>query len=286
MRFDKIMIIGSGKIACDCVRYLLTIVNKEKLIVLEQAGNSLSMLKKLCESQKIVCMMCDKEEINICILNQIKEQSTLIVSANNRFIFTPEIINFTGTEIINFHYALLPHYRGMNIPTWVIFNREKQTGITWHYVTEKIDHGKIIKQKIIEIEDGTTALDITHKGMILGIEAFKEFIGELLEKKIEGRDVLYLEDEPIYRSTSLPLNGVLKLPQPLETIVRVLRSYDYGGIEVIPKLKVQYQDVCYLLDKYHEERVTWQDMEKYTMKNGILKIKGGNREVNMFLKEL
>lgn len=251
MRFEKIMIVGSGKIACDCVRYLITIINKEYLEILETQGNSLSLLEKICLKEKIIySKVLKKKDIELYILERIVNQKVLIISANNRFIFTKKIIESKGVEIINFHYALLPRYRGMNIPTWVIYNAEKETGITWHYVTEEIDQGNIICQKKITISDSTTAFEITRNGMLLGIKAFREFIGELLNRCIDGKAVDYLPNEKIYKNSELPMNGILNLEQSIYETKKMLRSFDYGGISVIPKLKVCCDDIWYEIEKY------------------------------------
>lgn len=285
MRFDRVMLVGSGKIAKDCLEYLLTLVNSEFLVVLETGDNSLSLLERKCQSHEVVYLHC-MERISDCILNCIEGKCTLIISANNRFIFTPDIINSAGTEIINFHYSLLPHYRGMNIPTWVIFNQEKRTGITWHFVTEQIDYGKIINQKVIDIKEKTTAFDIAHQGMMLGIEAFKEFIGELLEKKIEGQEVIYPVNESVYKNVMLPMDGMLELPQPIEIIIRMLHCYDYGRAEVIPKLKVKYKEKIFTLEKYKEQDMTVCNDAEYRIENGKLIIQEEQKEVIMFLTPL
>ncbi len=209
----------------------------------------------------------------------------MIISANNRFIFTPAIINSANTEIINFHYALLPHYRGMNIPTWVIYNEETQTGITWHYVTEKIDCGKIISQKVIKIGENTTAFDITREGMRLGIEAFKEFIGKLLDTKIDGKEVQYPIDEPIYKNAILPMDGNLNIDESMDKIVRLLHSFDYRGAEIIPKLRMQYKGKNYCVERYSEKDTVYFD-KNIIFNNNVLTIQEGGKEIVLILKQL
>lgn len=256
MRFDKIIVIGSGKIAGDCLQYLLSILPKNKLCAIETSDSSLSMLESICRKENLPfeafsiggAEMANK--IENAILNTIDGYSSLIVSANNRFIFTPAIIHSVGTEIINFHYALLPHYRGVNIPTWVIFNREKKTGITWHFVNEQIDRGRIIIQKEIDILESMTAFDITRIGMKLALETFKDFIEDLLEHEIVGVDVDYPDDEPAYRSSVLPMDGILDLNMSMDDILRLLRSFDYRGADVVPKLKLEYKGEHFRVDKY------------------------------------
>ena len=54
-------------------------------------------------------------------------------------------------RIINLHPSLLPKFGGkgmygMHVHNAVIQGKEKESGITIHYVNEEYDEGKIIKQ--------------------------------------------------------------------------------------------------------------------------------------------
>ena len=53
--------------------------------------------------------------------------------------------------ILNIHPSLLPKYKGLNTHKRVIENGEKYTGSTVHFVSKKLDAGKIILQKKIKI---------------------------------------------------------------------------------------------------------------------------------------
>lgn len=65
----------------------------------------------------------------ITTLSQAIVPKTLVISANNSVIIPSEICESNTVEIINFHYSFLPDYKGVNIPSWVIFNREELHGI-------------------------------------------------------------------------------------------------------------------------------------------------------------
>ena len=69
------------------------------------------------------------------------------------------IKNFNG-KIINIHPSLLPKYKGLNTHHSAIANKDKFAGCTVHYVTEKLDSGKIIMQKKIKVttKDNTFSL--------------------------------------------------------------------------------------------------------------------------------
>ena len=61
------------------------------------------------------------------------------------------IKNFKG-KILNIHPSLLPKYKGLNTHQRAINNNEKFSGCTVHYVSAKLDSGKIILQKKVKIK--------------------------------------------------------------------------------------------------------------------------------------
>ena len=60
------------------------------------------------------------------------------------------IKKFNG-KIINIHPSLLPKYKGLKTHLRAITNKDKFAGCTVHYVTEKLDSGKIILQQKIKV---------------------------------------------------------------------------------------------------------------------------------------
>lgn len=72
------------------------------------------------------------------------------------------IINAYPQKIINIHPALLPKYGGKGmygskVHQAVIDAKDKESGITIHYVDEIYDHGKIILQATCPVDDEDTA---------------------------------------------------------------------------------------------------------------------------------
>ena len=66
-------------------------------------------------------------------------------------ILSKNFIKKFNNKIINIHPSLLPKYKGLNTHSRAIDNKDKFTGCTVHYVTEKLDSGIIILQKKIKI---------------------------------------------------------------------------------------------------------------------------------------
>ena len=66
-------------------------------------------------------------------------------------ILSKKFIKTFDGKIINIHPSLLPKYKGLNTHSRAIKNKDKLSGCTVHYVTAKLDSGKIILQKKVKI---------------------------------------------------------------------------------------------------------------------------------------
>jgi len=99
-------------------------------------------------TEKKILTLLKKEKINfICLAGFMK-------------ILSKDFIKKFDGKIINIHPSLLPKYKGLNTHHKVIINKDKFSGCTVHYVTEKLDSGKIIMQKKIKVttKDNSTSL--------------------------------------------------------------------------------------------------------------------------------
>jgi phosphoribosylglycinamide formyltransferase-1 len=80
-----------------------------------------------------------------------KEKIRFICLAGFMKILSKDFIKKFDGKIINIHPSLLPKYKGLNTHSRAINNKDKFTGCTAHYVTARLDSGKIILQKKIKI---------------------------------------------------------------------------------------------------------------------------------------
>tara|TARA_B100000401_G_scaffold423757_1_gene351944 strand:- start:931 stop:1506 length:576 start_codon:yes stop_codon:yes gene_type:complete len=81
---------------------------------------------------------------------QKKKIKFICLAGFMKVLTTNFITNFKG-KIINIHPSLLPKYKGLNTHQRVLENKEIYTGCTVHFVSAKLDSGKIILQKKIRI---------------------------------------------------------------------------------------------------------------------------------------
>lgn len=236
--FQKVVILGYGKVTGEVLQYVYDRKAEYgyELEFIEHEIHPLSITEKICSENDIPFMrITDKKEL-AAVLNGITERA-LIISASNNFLFPASLVDKPNIMIINFHNALLPDYPGRNAPTWVIYMGEKETGITWHYVTAGVDEGNIIIQKRCEITDDVKAYELTEKLMDLAGEAFRESFEDIMSENVETREQGFNPGRRMYRSYEVPSDGFFELTDKPEDIYRLLRSVDYGKNEIFPLMK-------------------------------------------------
>jgi len=75
----------------------------------------------------------------------------LIFSVAASAIFKESLIKAPKFGIVNIHSGPIPNYRGMMPVFWQMRDGKKEIGITIHFINEKIDSGKILVQKFVDI---------------------------------------------------------------------------------------------------------------------------------------
>jgi formyltetrahydrofolate-dependent phosphoribosylglycinamide formyltransferase len=164
--------------------------------------------KKTAEIVLIVCnnpnagvvQIASKENIPVLIIekNRFKETGYLeeiqkynpdiLVLAGFLWKVPPVLIHQFPHQIINIHPALLPSYGGKGmygnaVHTAVVAAKEKESGITIHFVDEKYDHGETILQAKCVLNENETPESLAAKIHKLEHEYFAKTIEKLLNEK-------------------------------------------------------------------------------------------------------
>jgi formyltetrahydrofolate-dependent phosphoribosylglycinamide formyltransferase len=164
--------------------------------------------KKTAEIVLIVCnnpnagvvQIASKENIPVLIIekNRFKETGYLVeiqkynpdilVLAGFLWKVPPVLIHQFPHQIINIHPALLPSYGGKGmygnaVHTAVVAAKEKESGITIHFVDEKYDHGETILQAKCVLNENETPESLAAKIHKLEHEYFAKTIEKLLNEK-------------------------------------------------------------------------------------------------------
>lgn len=108
-----------------------------------------------------------------------KMQLDIIVSFSAPSIFKEELLNIPKEGCINLHCSYLPYYSGILPSFWVLYYDEKETGVTIHYMDNKIDNGKILAQQKVEISPSISWLDLIIKTKRIGGELMINVLSNL-----------------------------------------------------------------------------------------------------------
>jgi phosphoribosylglycinamide formyltransferase 1 len=92
-----------------------------------------------------------------------KKKINLICLAGFMRILSKNFIQSFKGQILNIHPSLLPKYKGLNTHERAIKNKDRYSGCTVHFVTAKLDSGKIIIQKKVKIIKKDTPKTLANK---------------------------------------------------------------------------------------------------------------------------
>ena len=122
-----------------------------------------------------------------------REGVELVVLTGFMRILSQRLVGQYRHRILNIHPALLPAFRGMNAFQQALDYGVKWTGTTIHLVDEEVDHGPIIYQVPVPVEDGDTYQSLKARVQKAEYEAYPKAIKMFIEgrPKVVGRKVVF-----------------------------------------------------------------------------------------------
>ncbi|MEO2047691.1 MAG: formyltransferase family protein [Pirellulales bacterium] len=164
------------------------------------------------------------------LLEQIDRlQPDYIFSADNQYLFRNALLNIAAHGCINFHNGPLSQYRGVNIPSWAIWNNESMHSISWHFMLEKIDAGDVIMETPFAIDKRETAFSLSVKCIQAGIDSTPALI-----EKLSNPDTVSIHNHNssgrYYSRHDLPNDGILDARWSAKKLDRLYRALSYKSI--------------------------------------------------------
>jgi phosphoribosylglycinamide formyltransferase-1 len=129
------------------------------------------------------------------IIQHLKENKIdLIVLAGFMRLLSPALVREYKGRILNIHPALLPSFKGTEGIKDAFNYGAKVTGVTVHFVDEEMDHGPIILQQAVKIEEADTPESLEAKIHKVEHQLYPEAIRLFTEGRlrIEARRVRIL----------------------------------------------------------------------------------------------
>lgn len=153
--------------------------NKKDAPVLESANElgveTLYFSNSEVSQGEFLIELCEKHRIDYVVL------------AGYLRLIPGDFIEAFSEGIINLHPSLLPNYGGKgmygrNVHNAVLENKEKESGITVHFVNQKFDEGRIIAQFRCPISSTDTVQEL--EGKIRSLE--QNYLPIVVEKTLMG----------------------------------------------------------------------------------------------------
>jgi phosphoribosylglycinamide formyltransferase-1 len=177
---------GGGSNAEQIMSYFLHNENVNVALVLTNNANA-GVLQKAAH-YGVPALAFTKEELNSgFVLRHLQAfNPSLIVLAGFLLKFPAAIIAAYPGKVINIHPALLPKYGGKgmygaHVHRAVHENKDKESGITIHYVNDNYDEGNVIFQQAVAVDECLSPEEVALKVLALEHEHFPKVIEQLLE---------------------------------------------------------------------------------------------------------
>ncbi len=178
---------GNGSNAQNICRYFGN-NNAAKVVALFCNNPNAGVIGKM-QQLEVPVVLFNKDEFNNAdsFLEQLNSYNPdLIVLAGFLWLMPEYLVKQFQNRIINIHPALLPAYGGKgmyghHVHEAVMAAKEKEHGITIHFVNEHYDEGAIIFQAKFDIDKNDNVESVSKKISALEMQYFPEAIKRLIK---------------------------------------------------------------------------------------------------------
>ena len=162
------MVLCNNEMAIPAMQQLYQNGSLQVVVVPEKNTSLFSLLKQMLTGTGVSVVSVNKKTLESTIKKTAAEKNiTAAWLMTFAYIIPKPLLNLLPGGFINFHYGLLPQYRGANPVLAQMLNGETESGITVHIVDENIDTGPIVMQQKIAIEDSDTyGIQLQKLGML------------------------------------------------------------------------------------------------------------------------
>ena len=147
---------------------------------------------QIAAKENIPVLLIEKEKFfrGNAYVDELKENRIdFIVLAGFLWKLPAALLRAFPQKVINIHPALLPEYGGKGmygnkVHEAVLANKEKESGISIHFVDEIYDHGKIIFQEKCMVLESDTPDSLAQRIHILEHAHYPKVIEDILKSEV------------------------------------------------------------------------------------------------------
>ncbi|WMJ72349.1 formyltransferase family protein [Cytophagaceae bacterium ABcell3] len=145
------------------------------ILTVDENNAHTSSLEKTASAKNISFIKSDRQGLEIKVAQWLMEQnSDLVIVINFPYLIPENLLKIPKLGFYNFHFGLLPAYKGADPVFWQLKNGEKTGGISVLAINENLDSGPVFYQKPFSFFPGENyGLHVMRLGF-LSIEVFND----------------------------------------------------------------------------------------------------------------
>ena len=136
----------------------------------------------------------DRDSFSLAVADAVEETGAKgVVLAGFMRVLSPSFIDRFPNRILNIHPSLIPAFPGAHAIESALEHSVKLTGVTVHFVDERVDNGPIIAQVPVDVMPGDTRDTLHHRIQIEEHRIYPAIVEAFVSGRLEvvGRTVLF-----------------------------------------------------------------------------------------------
>ena len=176
-----ICIAGKNQCSIDFLKFTAKKIKKDNILVLPNNSD-----KGKLTWQPSLRYYAKKNRFKITTLEDLYIIKNLIF-ISIEFEEIIKISKFKSKELFNFHFSLLPKYRGCHTNFFQMYFGEKYSGVTLHKIDDGVDTGPIISNIKFKIKINDNALDNYERLMKNSFLLYKKNFVNIFKKRYKEK---------------------------------------------------------------------------------------------------
>jgi UDP-4-amino-4-deoxy-L-arabinose formyltransferase/UDP-glucuronic acid dehydrogenase (UDP-4-keto-hexauronic acid decarboxylating) len=159
----------------------------------------------------------------------IREQGVdLLLNIHSLYLIHGDVLAAPRVGSFNLHPGPLPHYAGLNAPSWAIYNGESRHAVTVHWMEPGVDTGAIAYETWFDLTESDTGLSVSIRCAREGVALMEQLVEVAAENPAAiPRREQDLSKRRYYRRGEVPDDGRITWEHPARLIVNLVRASDY-----------------------------------------------------------
>lgn len=157
-----------------------------------------------------------------------EQEIDLLLNIHSLYVVHADVVRAPRIGSFNLHPGPLPHYAGLNAPSWAIYSGEDRHAVTVHWMNGGVDTGPVAYSSSFEISPEDTGLSLSLECVKRGLP----LVSRLVEVAATDPSCIPAkEQDPAarrYFGREVPQGGHVRWGEPARRVVDFVRACDYG----------------------------------------------------------